>query len=151
MTELDAVRAYRTMAPPTLDPQASHSDATWLLSLADAAIAALEATIAAEDEEIGRYKKLYEHAWSERGTYEAKWGDEGRERQRLRAENEALRRQVEALKVCGNCNHWWSGLMGCAMDSSQAVVCEGFDHCKVFTQLADKPETREPCWTDRRR
>lgn len=69
----------------------------------------------------------------------------------LQAENEALRRQVEALKVCGNCNHWWSGLMGCAMDSSQAVVCEGFDHCKVFTQLADKPETREPCWTDRRR
>lgn len=71
-------------------------------------------------------------------------------RDEYEARIKALEAELERLKVCGSCNHWWSGLMGCAMDSSQAVVCEGFDHCKVFTQLADKPETREPCWTDRK-
>ena len=61
----------------------------------------------------------------------------------------ALEAENEALKCCGNCRHWWPGLLGCALDSSQEVVCEGRDRCKVFVQLADRPETREPSWTRR--
>jgi hypothetical protein len=67
----------------------------------------------------------------------------------LKDRAEKAEAEVEALKCCGNCRHWWPGLLGCALDSSQEVVCEGRDRCKVFVQLADRPETREPSWTRR--
>ena len=44
----------------------------------------------------------------------------------LKAENEALRRQVEALKVCGNCWHW-SDFDLCAVGGHDNFM--GNDHC----------------------